>query len=160
MGWYKHSRYQQSMQTWFSIVNWNKQAFLWCMSPSWLTIYVIDNLTISILAYQTKEINENQTYLCNLACCIAVPSSVVAVNGILGLSWRKKHTNVGKCRLIWAVDTGSSDEIDSGLVALCRETDDRDHTYWLTVYFTPLTLTHLKYMLNSLFLLTDSLLSF
>lgn len=149
------------MQTWFSIVNWNKQAFLWRMSPSWLTIYVIDNLTISILAYQTKEINANQTYLCNLASFIVFPSSVVAVNGILGLSWRKKHTNVGKCRLIWAVDTaGSSDEIDSGLVALCRETDDRDHTYWFTVYFTPLTLTHLKYMLNSLFLLTYSLLSF
>ena len=37
-------------------------------------------------------------------------------------------------RLIWAVDTGSSDKIDPGLVALCRETDDWDHTYWFTVF--------------------------
>ena len=37
-------------------------------------------------------------------------------------------------RLIWAVDTGSSDEIDPGLVALCRETDDWDHTYLFTVF--------------------------
>lgn len=156
MGWYKHSRYQQKKACRLdsrSSTEINKRFY-----DAWVQADL--RSMISILAYQTKEINENQTYLCNLACCIAVPSSVVAVNGILGLSWRKKHTNVGKCRLIWAVDTGWSDEIDSGLVALCRETDDRDHTYWLTVYFTLLTLTHLKYMLNSLFLLTDSLLSF